>query len=202
MVSLNIGKGFIRKNIVCEKKRTKFGGIYMECYTHHNKGKNACSWYNVVSTYEDKYGNTYSLVQVRIFTGRTHQIRVHMKSIGHPLVSDQKYLTRNWYEANKKLSNRLCLHNFYLSFKHDANEYRIRIPMSCDLINTISKLDPIEKYDYHMNLDPEICEIQCYESKSKQRSKIRSKVKSKVKSKVRSPSKTKSKNKVENKVEN
>ncbi|MCX7827909.1 MAG: RluA family pseudouridine synthase [Thermanaerothrix sp.] len=57
----------------------------------------------------------YSLVLCQIKTGRTHQIRVHMKAIGHPLVGDQLYggsCPRNW------LLDRVFLHSWRLSFQH------------------------------------------------------------------------------------
>ena len=60
-----------------------------------------------------------ALVKVRIFTGRTHQIRVHMKSIGHPVIGDVMY--------NNKLSRfpgwPLMLHSAILEIRHpDTNE--------------------------------------------------------------------------------
>ncbi|MEM9931589.1 MAG: RluA family pseudouridine synthase [Bacteroidota bacterium] len=54
------------------------------------KGKEAISHYEVVQT----FGN-YSLLKVRIETGRTHQIRVHLSAIGHPVVADPWYGRRS-----------------------------------------------------------------------------------------------------------
>ncbi|WP_147820864.1 dephospho-CoA kinase [Salidesulfovibrio onnuriiensis] len=66
-----------------------------------------------------------SLVAVRIFTGRTHQIRVHMAHIGHPLVGDEVYGPQEhalWCRETGlgDLAPRQMLHAFFLRFDHPA----------------------------------------------------------------------------------
>ena len=56
--------------------------------------------------------NNVSLVELDLVTGRTHQIRVHMKYIGHPLVGDRLY------NPSSELMTRQALHSFYLEFIH------------------------------------------------------------------------------------
>ncbi|MBO4538693.1 MAG: RluA family pseudouridine synthase [Clostridia bacterium] len=55
----------------------------------------------------------YALLEVTPFTGRTHQIRVHLAAIGYPLVGDWLYGAEN-----AELISRPALHSFFLSFRH------------------------------------------------------------------------------------
>lgn len=57
--------------------------------------------------------NGLSLLKVEIQTGRTHQIRVHLNSIGHPIYGDKVY-SKNY----KSVSSRMLLHSYRLKFKH------------------------------------------------------------------------------------
>jgi 23S rRNA pseudouridine1911/1915/1917 synthase len=58
--------------------------------TRLSGGREAVSHYKLVRRIETLYGK-FSLIEVKIDTGRTHQIRVHMASIGHPIVGDKLY---------------------------------------------------------------------------------------------------------------
>ena len=63
-------------------------------------------------------GEAYSLIELNLETGRTNQIRVHMASIGHPIVGDRKYGHGN----DNSPVDRLCLHAKVLEFIHPATE--------------------------------------------------------------------------------
>ncbi len=70
-----------------------------------------------------KDGVTYSLVEVLLVTGRSHQIRIHFASIGHPLLGDKKYGTKESLAASRALSiHRQMLHAARLVFPEMEGE--------------------------------------------------------------------------------
>ena len=79
-------------------------------------GKVAITHYKVIN--EDKENNT-SLVEIKLETGRTHQIRVHFSYLGHPLIGDQLY------NLNCVDSSRLCLHCFKIEFINPYTDEKI-----------------------------------------------------------------------------
>jgi 23S rRNA pseudouridine1911/1915/1917 synthase len=81
--------------------------------------RTARSVYRVVSYYELEDG-PITLVSVRIYTGRTHQIRVHMKAIGHTVWGDVLYGGKR--EKDRTLP-RLGLHAYRLGFELDGEEF-------------------------------------------------------------------------------
>ncbi|MEG2960544.1 MAG: RluA family pseudouridine synthase [Cetobacterium sp.] len=70
-------------------------------------GKVAITNYEVVDSVDN-----FSLVEVGIETGRTHQIRVHMKSLNHPILGDSTY------GNSDNIAKRQMLHSYYLKFNH------------------------------------------------------------------------------------
>ncbi len=74
--------------------------------TDTKKGKLAKTAYKVLK--ETKF---FSLLEIDLLTGRKHQIRVHLKESGHPVVGDRKY-------GNDKAYKRMALHAASISFKH------------------------------------------------------------------------------------
>jgi 23S rRNA pseudouridine1911/1915/1917 synthase len=84
-------------------------------------GRDSKTNYKVLGYYEAN-GDNFSLVQLKPLTGRTHQIRIHMKYLGHPIVSDDFYAGRKTARRDKKLFPRLFLHAARLSFKHPETQ--------------------------------------------------------------------------------
>lgn len=78
-------------------------------------GQHAVTHYKTLRT-----GNGFSLLEVRLETGRKNQIRVHMQDIGHPIVGDKKYGSRS------RAIGRLGLHANVLSFVHPSTGETLR----------------------------------------------------------------------------
>ncbi|MBD3270809.1 RluA family pseudouridine synthase [Candidatus Peregrinibacteria bacterium] len=75
--------------------------------------------------------NHCSLLEISLITGRTHQIRVHLSSIGHSIIGDQKYGSKK----AKSSFNRQFLHAYYLKFNHPVTKkpLEFEIALSVDL---------------------------------------------------------------------
>ena len=65
---------------------------------------------------DEVWSERYSLAALKLHTGLTHQIRVHMLAIGHALVSDMKYGKSN-FEADRLWCQRNFLHKYHLGFQ-------------------------------------------------------------------------------------
>lgn len=116
-----------------------------------NKGKLAVTDYKVVEQWP-----LYALLQFQIHTGRTHQIRVHMQSIGHPIVCDElygdgkpfflsgikrKYRLSDKDEQEKPLLSRLALHAYKLEFdKEDGKHIVAEAPLPKDISACVKQL--------------------------------------------------------------
>jgi 23S rRNA pseudouridine1911/1915/1917 synthase len=126
----------------------------------HRKGKDALTDYEVL----EEFG-PYTWMQFRIHTGRTHQIRVHAKEIGHPIVCDPVYgdgkpvllsslkqkkfkLSKNELEE-RPLLNRLALHASMLTFTSATGELiELEAPLPKDLKALLQQLGKWRKKSY------------------------------------------------------
>ena len=118
----------------------------------NKRGKMSSTDYKIIQCYR-----SYSLVEFRIHTGRTHQIRVHCKHMGHPILCDplygdgkpillsaikKKFKLSKHEEEEKPLLNRLALHAWKLSFKHmDGKLLVLEAPLPKDMQATIKQLE-------------------------------------------------------------
>ena len=84
-------------------------GSTIERIVDNEKGEDATTHFKKLLHLPDKQ---ISLIQLRLETGRTHQIRVHMSSIGHPLIGD------DLYGGDCTMINRQALHSYSLHFIH------------------------------------------------------------------------------------
>jgi 23S rRNA pseudouridine1911/1915/1917 synthase len=117
----------------------------------HRKGKEALTDYEVLTDF-----GIFSLLQFRIHTGRTHQIRVHMKDLGYPIVCDPLYgdgkplllsavkskfkLSKNELEE-RPILGRLALHAYQLSFTDmDGKIIELEAPLHKDMRATLQQL--------------------------------------------------------------
>ena len=126
------------------------GGSKMRIDPHG--GKPSATAYETVETYRD-----YALLRLQLFTGRTHQVRVHMASAGHPLAVDPLYKgAEGLYlseikgkrfnlkdgEAERPLLNRVSLHAYQLAFNHPTTDERVDFsaPPPKDFRSTVRQL--------------------------------------------------------------
>ncbi|HEY4967651.1 MAG TPA: RNA pseudouridine synthase [Puia sp.] len=116
----------------------------------NRKGKPASTGYEIVENF-----GKYSLLKFDLYTGRTHQIRVHMKETGHPILCDPLYgdgkpffvssLKKNYkhpeFEEEKPILGRLALHAARLSFTDaEGKSYTPEAEMPKDLRALLSQM--------------------------------------------------------------
>ncbi|MDQ3239214.1 MAG: RluA family pseudouridine synthase [bacterium] len=90
----------------------------------------------------EKEAMEYSLLKVFPKTGRTHQIRVHMKYIHKPLVGDNTYTGKKLYRLDTKWCGRQFLHAFSIKFRHPitGEDKYFEVPLATDLQNALDFL--------------------------------------------------------------
>ncbi len=135
-------EGIIDSPIARDLKNRKKMGV-----TAAREGKEAVSVYKVLEEFELNEKQSVSLLDVEIKTGRTHQIRVHMAAIGHPVVGDSVYGNRN---INNKLKEkfflkRQFLHAHTLEFSDfvGSKHVKVKSDLPKDLNNVLIKLREI-----------------------------------------------------------
>ena len=120
-----------------------------------NKGKNAITNYKTLEIFETENTPTFSLLECKLETGRTHQIRVHLSSRGNNILGDKKYkkkfkkIFRIDISLNKLITdlNRQFLHALRLGFNHPKNNKRLEFSSNLpdDLDKILKKLRKMKK---------------------------------------------------------
>ncbi|MDQ1392654.1 MAG: rRNA synthase [Acidimicrobiaceae bacterium] len=107
-------------------------------------GKEARTRYRVEGRFSAPMPST--LVECRLETGRTHQIRVHLSAIGHPVVGDVRYRRQGKWPAGlpRMAPERVWLHAAALGFDHPGSGERLTFtsPLPDDLTAVLSHLSP------------------------------------------------------------
>ncbi|MGI5827488.1 MAG: RluA family pseudouridine synthase [Patescibacteria group bacterium] len=104
-------------------------------------GKMAKTEYTVHQYYLGKDNEEFTFLNLKLKTGRTHQIRVHLSHLGYPLVSDPLYLGKR-LQQDVTWCPRLFLHARYLSFTHPQTCKRVAFEaeLSPDLSSALERL--------------------------------------------------------------
>ena len=98
----------------------KYQNNQEKVYKDLENGKKSVTYYKIIR----KYSN-YCLVELQPITGRTHQIRVHLKEIGHPIIGDLKYSSLKYTNSQNLAINhrkRLHLHSYKIKIDNFFNQ--------------------------------------------------------------------------------
>lgn len=113
----------LRKNILSSGERI--------VKVNHQDGKEALSIFSPIERYDHA-----SLMKVNLFTGRTHQIRVHAQAQGHPIAGDEKYGDKEFNKLTRELGlKRLFLHAYSIEFTLPSLKQTVKVqaPLEKDL---------------------------------------------------------------------
>jgi 23S rRNA pseudouridine955/2504/2580 synthase len=128
--------GVLDKEIIEIESKIEKDTMHQKMVVDEVDGREAYTKITLLEKYK-----SFSFVKIEIETGRTHQIRIHASSIGHPIVGDSKYNGINSKIINKELNiKRLFLHAYYLSFYYDQ-KYEFILDLPDDLKEVLSTVE-------------------------------------------------------------
>lgn len=109
-------------------------------------GRPAVTHYSILTNHQSPITNElFSLLSLMPQTGRTHQIRIHLKHIGHPIVADEFYAGRKTARHDRKWCQRLFLHAGEIKFLHPLSKKEVvfNSNLAPDLDTALAKLSLI-----------------------------------------------------------
>lgn len=118
------------KNGVIEKPIARAGNYKKQTIAGRKtktKIRQAITKYKVLQEFKN-----YSLVEARLITGRTHQIRIHFFSLGHPVIGDKIYKIKGKSKFNQLKTKRQLLHASQIEFKLLGKKYSFSSPLPSD----------------------------------------------------------------------
>jgi RluA family pseudouridine synthase len=141
------------------RERTKFASMDVSKYEHKKsrEGGEDLPGYRFARTLfkrEAQYQSVLSLVSLKLFTGRTHQIRLHARDLGAPVLGDQTYgkspvgVGKNIFPPELEMMIAACqrqmLHAWILGFEHPKSGkwMRFEAPLPSDFSDLLDKLTP------------------------------------------------------------
>ena len=143
-------EGIIRAPIARSPFDRKKFGIFLGGKEAETKYKTISNFKSQIPCLAGRQANfkkeIFSLLEVEPKTGRTHQIRVHLKYLGYPVVADEFYAGRKTYRADKLWCPRQFLHASELSFIHPQTGERVKFsaPLPLDLKKALEYLERCE----------------------------------------------------------
>ncbi|AGA65160.1 Ribosomal large subunit pseudouridine synthase C [Liberibacter crescens BT-1] len=128
-------------------KKEGIGSDYVKVAMHGEKGAgHAVSYFKVIQTVAKKF----CWLEMKPYTGRTHQLRVHALHIGHPIIGDTKYFINdpNWH-LPENIPKQLHLHARYIDIPHPSGgRLQVTAPLPSHMVQTWNLLG----FDYHENV--------------------------------------------------
>ncbi len=122
-------------------KRNTKGGIEKMSVVIDGEGDEAITHYRIIATNE-RYD--ISWLECMPITGRTHQLRVHLQAIGHPVYGDGKYGGRNAFHERIDLPKQLHLHSQHLRLNQlnlpNIRKYKFTAPLPPHFVESLGKL--------------------------------------------------------------
>ncbi len=135
-LALAHGKVFPKKGVI--KASIRRNPFDREKFGVFLGGREAETRYKILRYYDTRKLGKFTLLELTPKTGRTHQIRVHLKYLGYPVVGDDKYAGRKTARSDRRWCPRQFLHASFLVFRHPQTGKKLEF--SCPLPDDLKKV--------------------------------------------------------------